>query len=205
MESTSRRPATHKQRLLKQGMKEFYANGFHGTSVDTVLEAADAPKGSFYHHFGSKDAFAMAVVREYNEAQVRRLSRWSQDGKLDASERLRGYLHDLTSAFERLGCKNGCLIGKFSLELAPASEGFGALLSSMLVGWKASIEQMIADGQSNGSFRDDLSSSNLADLVLSGIHGSLVLGLAHRDAAAMRSLEVTIPALLAPPSRPAAR
>jgi TetR/AcrR family transcriptional regulator, transcriptional repressor for nem operon len=205
MESTSRRPASHKQRLLKQGMREFYANGFHGTSVDTVLEAADAPKGSFYHHFGSKDAFAMAVVREYHESHVRRLGRWTQDTQLDASERLCGYLHDLTSAFERLGCKHGCLIGKFSLELAPASEGFGALLSSMLLGWKASIEQIIADGQSNGSFRDDLPSFNLADIVLSGIHGALVLGLAHRNSEAMRSLELTLPVLLARPIRAGAR
>ncbi|NPC54953.1 TetR/AcrR family transcriptional regulator [Caenimonas soli] len=203
MHSSPRRPAlSHKQRLIKQGMKQFYAHGFHGTSVDTVLEAAAAPKGSFYHHFGSKDAFAMAVVREYHEAHVARLGRWAQEGRLDASERLCGYLKELTSAFEHLGCKHGCLIGKFSLELAPASEGFGALLSSMLVGWKASIEQIIADGQTNRLFRDDLPSSNLADLVLSGIQGSVLLGLAHRDSAALRNLEVTIPALLA---RPVAR
>lgn len=200
MLSASHRPAlSHKQRLLKQGMKQFYANGFHGTSVDAVLEAADAPKGSFYHHFGSKDSFAMAVVREYHDSQVGRLSRWSQDGRLDASERLAGYLKELTSAFERLGSKNGCLIGKFSLELAPASEVFGALLSSMLVGWKASIEQIIADGQSSHVFRDDLTASSLADLVLSGIQGSVVLGLAHRDSSALRSLEITIPTLLARP------
>ena len=130
------------------------------------------------------------------------LSRWAQEARLDASERLCGYLKELTSAFEHLGCKHGCLIGKFSLELAPASEGFGALLSSMLVGWKASIEQIIADGQTNRLFRDDLPSSNLADLVLSGIQGSVLLGLAHRDSAALRNLEVTIPALLA---RPVAR
>jgi TetR/AcrR family transcriptional regulator, transcriptional repressor for nem operon len=203
MLNSPRRPAlSHKQRLIKQGMSQFYTHGFHGTSVDTVLEAAAAPKGSFYHHFGSKDAFAMAVVRDYNESHVARLSRWAQDGKLDASERLSGYLKELTSAFDRLGCKHGCLIGKFSLELAPASESFGALLSSMLVGWKASIEQIIADGQMNRLFRDDLPSSNLADLVLAGIQGSVLLGLAHRDSAALRNLEVTIPALLA---RPASR
>ena len=198
MPTSQRRPAqSHKQRLLKQGLRQFYATGFHGTSVDAVLEAAEAPKGSFYHHFGSKDAFAMAVVREYFDAQLGRLGRWSQDSQIDALDRLRGYLHELTEAFERLGCKHGCLIGRFSLELAPSSEEFGALLSSMLVGWKASIEQIVADGQAAHVLRDDMSASQLADLVLSGIQGSVVLGLAHRDSSALRNLEITVPALLA--------
>ncbi|MGH8785554.1 MAG: TetR/AcrR family transcriptional regulator, partial [Cupriavidus necator] len=56
--STQRAP-THKDRLLKEGFKQFYAHGFGGTSLETVLVEAGVPKGSFYHHFGSKESFAV--------------------------------------------------------------------------------------------------------------------------------------------------
>lgn len=194
----TRKAPSHKERLLQQGMRQFYATGFHGTAVDTVLEAAGVPKGSFYHHFDSKESFALAVLQEYQKIQVKRLARWAQDGNLDARSRLRGYLGELTQAFEHFGRQQGCLIGKFSLEMAPASDAFSALLSSMLLGWKASIEQIIAEGQQAGTVRDDLPSGQLADTVLSIIQGSVLLGLANRSSSAMHSAEVTVPALLAP-------
>jgi TetR/AcrR family transcriptional regulator, transcriptional repressor for nem operon len=197
--TTGKRSApSHKERLLIQGMREFYATGFHGTSVDTVLAEAGVPKGSFYHHFGSKEAFAMAVVREYYEDALKRLGKWIQDSGSSAPDRIQGYILDLTRAFEKLGQRRGCLIGKFSLELAPVSDSFSALLSAMLSGWKAGIDQIIVEGQQAGTIRKDLGSSVLADIVLSSIQGSLVLCLAHRNSAAMHSAAKAIPALLAP-------
>ena len=35
---------SHKERLIRQGMKSFYASGFHGTTVDAILEASGIPR-----------------------------------------------------------------------------------------------------------------------------------------------------------------
>ena len=69
MSSQDLEALTHKERLLRQGTKLFYAQGFHGTTVDAILASAGVPKGSFYHHFGSKDDLV-------TEAVVLGLDRW---------------------------------------------------------------------------------------------------------------------------------
>lgn len=197
MPTNTRSAPSHKESLLKHGMRQMYVTGYHGTSVDTVLEAAGVPKGSFYHHFGSKEGFAVALVRDYHQRSGKRLEKWSQDLGITAPERLRGYLEEMAHALERGGNRKGCLIGKLSLELAPASDQIGTLLSTMLGAWKSSVQAIIAEGQAAGTVRTDVPASDLATLVLSTIQGAVVLSLAHRDNGAMRSASLTIPALLA--------
>ncbi len=68
---------SHKERLFRAGAKLFYENGFHGTTIDAVLAEAGVPKGSFYHHFGSKDAFGQAVLSRYMGFQG---GNWSPPG-----------------------------------------------------------------------------------------------------------------------------
>ena len=37
---TTPKTLSHKERLIRQGMRSFYASGFHGTTVDAILEAS---------------------------------------------------------------------------------------------------------------------------------------------------------------------
>lgn len=199
----SNRPATprtptHKDRLLKQGFKQFYAHGFAGTSLETVLVEAGVPKGSFYHHFGSKESFALAVLHLYYERQQERRKKWFSAPDLNDYEMLTGYLDELVSDFTRNGAKRGCLVGKLSLELANSSDVFGSILGTMLSTWQAAVEQVIARGQQAGTIRNDLSSAQLADTVLAAIQGALILDLTHRRIQAMRSISTVISSLLKP-------
>lgn len=51
---------THRERLLEVGYRSLSACGYNGTRVDALLVEADVPKGSFYHHFGTKESFSLA-------------------------------------------------------------------------------------------------------------------------------------------------
>ncbi|RWA52263.1 hypothetical protein AU476_18020 [Cupriavidus sp. UYMSc13B] len=115
------------------------------------------------------------------------------------AKKLHGYVKELADTFYKTGGRRGCLVGKFSLELAASSETFASLLSSMLTGWKASIEQVINEGQRSGAIRTDIRAAQLADAMLASIQGALVLDIANRRVGAMRSVEAIIPALLRPP------
>lgn len=192
------RAPTHKERLLKQGFKQFYEHGFAGTSLETVLVEAGVPKGSFYHHFGSKETFALAVLQLYYEKQQERRKRWFSAPDMDEYEMLTGYLDDLVSDFTRTGAKRGCLVGKLSLELANTSEAFGSLFSTMLGSWHNSVEQVIARGQHAGTVSDDLPAGQLADTILATIQGALILDLTHRRIQAMRSISAVMASLLRP-------
>ena len=51
-------------RLLEAALILFRQRGFHGVGLNEILTAAQAPKGSLYHHFpGGKMQLAVAVVQ----------------------------------------------------------------------------------------------------------------------------------------------
>jgi TetR/AcrR family transcriptional regulator, lmrAB and yxaGH operons repressor len=52
-----------RERLVRAGVELFQAKGYHGVGINEILEAAAAPKGSFYHHFpGGKEQLAVATL-----------------------------------------------------------------------------------------------------------------------------------------------
>jgi TetR/AcrR family transcriptional repressor of nem operon len=182
----------HKERLLRQGMKLFYAEGFHGTTVDAVLASAGVPKGSFYHHFGSKDVFGQAVLDRYLEFQIDLFDKWAAKKNLSTSAKLVGYFKEISQIFVKSGYQRACLAGKFSTEVAAASDSFRELLSAGMQLWKSRIVELLAAGQTAGDVRQDRTAEDLADAVLSLIQGSLVIALSTRDKHTLAAVGATI-------------
>ena len=51
--------------LLGVGVELMHQNGYNATGLSDNLKAAGLPKGSFYHHFSSKEDFAAAALARY--------------------------------------------------------------------------------------------------------------------------------------------
>ena len=51
--------------LLDECLGLMHGHGYNATGLTEILKAANVPKGSFYHHFGSKEDFAAAVLQRY--------------------------------------------------------------------------------------------------------------------------------------------
>ena len=79
-------------RLLAATIDLVRANGYSGTRVDDVCAAAGVTKGSFFHHFASKEELAIAAAGAWNEraAQVFAAARYNT--KADPLARLLGYV-----------------------------------------------------------------------------------------------------------------
>ena len=43
-----------REHLLDVGVGLMHRNGYNATGLSDILKAADVPKGSFHHHFSSK-------------------------------------------------------------------------------------------------------------------------------------------------------
>ncbi|WP_278264384.1 TetR/AcrR family transcriptional regulator [Nocardia sp. AG03] len=194
---TSRTEApSHKERLLREGMRQIYASGFHGTTVDRVLEQSGVPKGSFYHHFGSKESFGSAVLSRYMQYQFELLDRWMPRTDLTTTEKLVGYFEEMVHRFVRSGFQRACLVGKMSTEVAATSEVFRTQLDEDLRLWKSRLVAVLEEGQQKGDIRTDRTSSELADGVLALIQGAFVIALSTHDEASLSSITYTIPMLI---------
>jgi TetR/AcrR family transcriptional regulator, lmrAB and yxaGH operons repressor len=62
--STNDAPDT-RARILSAALRLFRKRGYHGAGLNDILELANAPKGSLYHHFpDGKEEIGVAVVAE---------------------------------------------------------------------------------------------------------------------------------------------
>jgi AcrR family transcriptional regulator len=61
----SQRAAETRRRILEAGAVLFDQHGYLGTSMNDLLRASDSTKGSFYFHFPSKEALAVAIVQDH--------------------------------------------------------------------------------------------------------------------------------------------
>jgi TetR/AcrR family transcriptional repressor of nem operon len=188
----------HRERLLREGMRQLYARGFHGTTVDAILEASGVPKGSFYHHFGSKEAFTREVLRRYMEFQLSVLERWSRESELPTTELLAGYFGELADGFVRSDFRRACLAGKLSTEVAADSEIFRSQLGADMAAWKQAISRLLGRGQERGDVRVDRTAPALADTVLALIQGAFVVALASRETASLDSVRESLALLITP-------
>lgn len=53
-----------REQLIDVATRLFAAQGYDGTSIETVLREAGVSRGSLYHHFAGKDALFLAVLEE---------------------------------------------------------------------------------------------------------------------------------------------
>ncbi|MDX5565249.1 TetR/AcrR family transcriptional regulator [Streptomyces sp. ID05-04B] len=195
----NRASMSHRDRLLRQGMRSFYALGFHGTTVDAILEAAEVPKGSFYHHFDSKESFAQAVLEQYMFFQHELIGKWAERQDLTTPEKIEGYFDEIASIFVRSGYERACLAGKFSTELAAASDKFRTQLNAGFAGWRTRLVAMLAQGQENGDVRIDRTAEDLATTVLALLQGGFVLALSDHDRQSLESVRLTLATVVSPP------
>jgi AcrR family transcriptional regulator len=53
---------TTRDRLIAAGLDLFYQHGFHAVGVDRIVDAVGSTKTTFYNHFESKEALALACI-----------------------------------------------------------------------------------------------------------------------------------------------
>lgn len=54
-------------KLLDAALRVFREKGYTATTVEDLCRAAGVTKGSFFHHFSSKEALALAAIEHWNE------------------------------------------------------------------------------------------------------------------------------------------
>jgi len=156
--------------------------GFNGTTVDSILDASGVPKGSFYHHFRSKDAFAEEVISRYMSVQTERIESWfSKACEIGTPAVVSGWFRELADELIESNYVVSCLVGKMSYELGTVDRRFRAHLSSDLNLWKDELCGLLEQGQSRGDIRIDKSAATLADTVLAMLQGAFIIALASHE------------------------
>ena len=149
-------------------------SGFNATGIESILKAAGVPKGSFYHHFGSKENFGIEVINLFAERYAQKLHSFLDDQTVEPLERIRNYLEHSIEHLTQENFSKGCLIGNLGQELADQNERFRDRLAEVFGDWLALFANCLRQAQQAGSLNPQLDAQKLASFLLSGWEGAIL-------------------------------
>ena len=120
-----------KDRLIQNGMALLLQRGYNHLGIQDVLAATNLPKGSFYHHFESKEDFALAVVDRYMASVHQGLDACLLDDKHPPLKRIRNFFEATRESYKGEGYL-GCLLGGLGQELSGVNETFRARIEQCI-------------------------------------------------------------------------
>jgi TetR/AcrR family transcriptional repressor of nem operon len=188
---------SQRDRILDAAVQALYEQGFNGTGVQDITQAAGVPKGSFYNHFESKEVLAAAALDRYFQERTRERMRVLDDAALSPLARLHRYFHDLADMLAERGYAGGCMIGNLSSELADQSDLLRDRLAAHFADWTQTLAACVRAAQAQGELRADLPAAAIANVLLNSWQGVILRARVERSKAPFDDfLRVTFATLL---------
>ena len=127
------------------------AKGFFGVGLNEILAAAGVPKGSFYHYFGSKEAFGEALLEDYFEDYLADIDATLAEPGLNHAERLMNYWRKWQATQGSIDYQRKCLAVKLAAEVSDLSEPMRLALKAGTAGILDRVAGAIDAGSAEGS------------------------------------------------------
>ncbi|BAE73504.1 putative transcriptional regulator [Sodalis glossinidius str. 'morsitans'] len=137
--------------ILAHGMRIMAGKGFSAVGLNEILTAAGVPKGSFYHYFGSKDAFGEALLDSYFADYLAKLDATLDVPGLTMAQRLMNYWQNWQDTQSFYDCQGKCLAVKLGAEVADLSEAMRQALQRGTSGIIDRLARAIEGGMAEGS------------------------------------------------------
>jgi TetR/AcrR family transcriptional repressor of nem operon len=187
---TPRAPRETRQKLVAAARTLVLRQGFTGSGVDQICEAAGVTKGAFFHHFKSKDDIGRAVLADwadfgmgiYRTAKVEP-ARYPLDHVHRFFEIMIGFLQNSPSPVT-------CVVGIMSQELALANPALRAVCSNHLGEWADFARKLLDEAKAAQPPEVDFDSNDVVWFLNSLWQGSMLISKTRQDPTiAIRNLE----------------
>jgi TetR/AcrR family transcriptional repressor of nem operon len=178
---------TTREHLIDVGLGLMHRDGYNATGLAEILKAADVPKGSFYHHFGSKEDFAAAVLERYGMREREHTTAVLNDASTPPLKRLRRYFSDLVKVYGQKGPIPGCMMGRFSLEVAAESAQLRKRISTSFDHWQHTIATVIQQAVAQKELPAGTDPESLAGFLLNSWEGALLRSQAEKSDAPLET------------------
>ena len=163
-----------KNEILKNSIELIHLNGYNGTSVKDITDAASIPKGSFYNYFRDKEEYAVEALNYYfNETQGDQIA-LLEDPTMAPLARIEAFFTGGMKALEEKGYKYGCLAGNMSEEMADVNPVIGEAAADFHERIKAKIYQNLVEAKDVGALTWTMPLDTLASFILSSWQGAML-------------------------------
>ncbi|WP_353172564.1 TetR/AcrR family transcriptional regulator [Acinetobacter rudis] len=167
--------------ILESGFNLVLRKGFVGVGLQEILKNCNVPKGSFYHHFESKEAFGCVLLEHYISDYEQRLEKlWSNDHS--AQDKILSYF-DAWIYDEQIQCgwAETCLIVKLAAEVSDLSEDMRLIMDTGTKWLVAKIAHLIEQGVQEGSVHIQAQAPDVAQVIYQMWLGAALLSKLQKD------------------------
>jgi TetR/AcrR family transcriptional repressor of nem operon len=176
-----------RQHILDTAKPIILGKGFSAVGLNELLNAAEVPKGSFYHYFKSKEYFGEALLDSYFEAYLMRLEILLSAEGMNGAERLMSYWQRWLETQCGDDAETKCMVVKLGGEVSDLSEPMRLALQRGTNHIISRLADGIEEGIADGSLPNDLVAADTALVLYNQWLGATVLTKIWHDKSALES------------------
>jgi TetR/AcrR family transcriptional regulator, transcriptional repressor for nem operon len=164
-----------KAKLLNAALIVIRAKGDAATTVDDICHAAGVTKGSFFHHFKSKDEFAVAAAQFWSQTTGEKFAAAPYHDHADPLERVIGYLDFRKSLLQGSVPQFTCLVGTMVQETFQTAPAIREACDQSIGDHAAKLESDIEQVMKAGGMSPDWTAQSLALHTQAVLQGAFIL------------------------------
>lgn len=177
-------------RLLEAARDLIRAKGFASTTIALLCEAASVTKGSFFHHFKSKEALGVAAANHWAETTNAFFAGAPYHAPVDPLDRILAYVAFRKSIIAGELAEFTCLVGTMAQEVHTDWPVIRDACGASIFGHAETLEADIAAARADRGMTGEWTAKSLARHTQTVIQGAFVLAKAGNDPAlALESLD----------------
>jgi TetR/AcrR family transcriptional regulator, transcriptional repressor for nem operon len=175
---------THPTRtkLLDAALKVIRAKGYSATTVDDICVASGVGKGSFFHHFKSKEELAIAATQHWTQMTGALFDSAPYQAVSDPRERILAYIDFRSQIVEGDLADVTCLLGTMVQETYDSHPAIRAACREGIESHARTLVPMIAQAKALYAQQADWDVENLALYTQAVLQGAFILAKAQGDA-----------------------
>jgi TetR/AcrR family transcriptional repressor of nem operon len=164
-----------KIKLLDAALYVIRAKGYSATRLEDVCETAGLTKGSFFHHFDSKEELALAAVDYWSEQTGGLFAAAPYQAHADPVDRLLAYVDFRKAILQGELPEFTCLIGTIVQEVYDTHPALREACCRSITGHVGTLVSMIEEGMWQHRIQADWTPQSLAIYTQAAIQGAFIL------------------------------
>lgn len=180
-----------RDRILDLARSYLQESGFNSLSFQKIADDLKIKKPSLFHHFVSKEALGIRVIEQYQHA----FEKWAlKNEKLGPTAKIKKYF-EIFEYFLKDDSKL-CPVGALSVEVHNLPGSMKKLLRTLGDQHYQWLELTIKDGVKSKDFRIAQDPGTTSTMILSAIHGAMLISRVRQDGKAFARVKTSIFAML---------
>jgi len=172
-----------KTKLLDAALTVIRTKGYSATTVDDICNAAGVTKGSFFHHFKSKDELALAAAEHFSDMADGLFAKAPYHAANDPADRVLGYIDFRAAMLTYQIPEYTCLLGTMVQEAYLTHPAIREACDRHISAHAATVAKDIAEAKRLYAPKASWTPESLAFYTQAVLQGAFILAKAKQDSA----------------------